>query len=160
MATRTLTDHDLLTMQRRGQAIVEACNTGDLPGHQFHGNQFTIERLHEGAMKKDTFTKGEKVSVFFHHGEHGFSHGTVEGVSHASQSARIRMKGAAGDYVAHHKFGSIYKYNGPKEAAPIEAKKASLQSVLDKVNKKNEPEGGWGDEHKVPAEFASYRSKK
>ena len=26
-ATRTLTDHDLLTMQRRGQKIVEACNT-------------------------------------------------------------------------------------------------------------------------------------
>ena len=48
-ATRTLTDHDLLTMQRRGERIVEACNVGTSEGvekawetrHQGTGEQFS-----------------------------------------------------------------------------------------------------------------------
>ncbi len=44
----------------------------------------------------------------------------------------------------------------PKEAeAPTLDKPISTQAAIEKANKKNEPEGGWTDEHKVPADQQS-----
>jgi hypothetical protein len=70
------------------------------------------------------------------------------------------MHGATGDYHAHHGFGSIYKYNGPADAPEVKrGKQESMAKVVDRVNKKNEPEGGWSDADAVPMAFQNYRSK-
>lgn len=139
------------SMEQRVQRIVQAANP---EGH----NQWTVERLRNGAMQSETFSKGEKVSVFFSDGV--FQHGEVTGIGHVTKTAKIIIHGPTGDYHTHHKWGSIYKYNGPKESpAQPKGKQEAIAKVIDRVNKKNTPEGGWTDADAVPLAFQNYRSK-
>jgi len=144
---------DDLAAQGSHAAETDAVRAEDA-GHPFYGNQWTIERLHGDKMERETFKKGDRVSVFFHTGK--FSHGHVVGISHANQTARVQMAGPTGDYTASHGFGSIYKYNGPQDQPPDKrGVQESISKVVERVNKKNEPPGGWSDADAVPLQFQS-----
>lgn len=91
-----------------------------------------------------------------------------EAVNQAIHSVRHQNSVAAG------RFGDYPMYTGnfrdvadehqiasqfsSKPEVTVRNGNATLTSVIDKINSKNEPEGGWTDEHNVPAEFMNYRS--
>ena len=135
----------------------EILEASEQAGHPFHGNQWTVNRMVGEEMQTHTFSKGEKVAVSFN-GKH--YPGKVVGISHAIRKATIEFPKPGGTYRAQHDFGTIYKHTEPESAPKDETKnRAALDKIIDRVNKKNEPEGGWSDSDKVPVEFQSYQSK-
>lgn len=121
-------------------------------------NSFTLERIDPdtGALRRVTFTRGEAVKAFLRSGE--YMPGIIVGVSHATKRARVRRYGQreGGIWFT---FGAIYPLE-PGDPGPPQPKVVPtrpLSSILDRVNARNAPPGGWGEADEVTTKAAPVR---
>lgn len=131
--------------------LLVASDLGQVHNPEGH-NQFTVGRMNQetGEFHDQTYRIGEWVRVSLNSSTH--THGRIAHISHVNRN--VRLKGSQ----RRHDFGMVYK--APEPPAPEQAKKVSLRSVIDKVNDKNAPPGGWTEEHTVPKDMQAYRPVK
>lgn len=101
----------------------------------------TVERLRDGVMVTETFARGQWVHISFPGGGSGAT-GEIAGVSVARQS--VRLAGSALWYLV----GTCYHAERPAPPAPKPT--VRLARVIERLNRRNEPPGGWNDSHRVP----------
>ena len=111
-------------------------------------DSFSFERYDRetDSVKNETFSKGETVRVWFNKDKS--SVGVIVGISKSNREARIKFPGAVRDRANSFEFGRIYKTEQP--VAPDDKKgKGKLSKTIERVNSKNEPEGGFTDADSV-----------
>lgn len=121
-------------------------------------SSFTLERLDQetGALYRVTFTRGEAVKARMNAG--GYMHGILVGVSRATGKARVRRYGQREGGIWF-PFGAIYPLE-PGDPGPPQPKVVPtrpLSSVLDRVNARNAPPGGWGGADEVTTKAVPVR---
>ena len=100
----------------------------------------SVERLRDGALITETFARGQWVHVSFSSGSG--ADGEIAGVSVARRS--VRLAGSALWYLV----GICYHAERPAPPAPKPT--VGLARVIERMNRRNEPPGGWNDSHRVP----------
>lgn len=110
----------------------------------------SVVRIENGDEVVHTFSVGEYVKVWLSSqtvGEPHVFYGTVTSVGPKSRTVRVLPERSLRGRSIQYAVARIYKTEQPVAPKPVGM--GRLSKVVRRVNVKNEPPGGWGDEDKV-----------